>query len=238
MKHYAPVFTGILLFLPIFACGSGESAETWEGDEKWAKELIPDDGSPAVPLKVLLAEREAETPSVSQHKATWTQWFDRDNPSGTGDWELRSLQAGVCPSPTGVECRTTSNLALWQTGEVVSCSVNGLVCRNSDQPDGDCDYDYKVRYLCPDCELPTCGPGQCGTISNSCGSVNCGPCPECTNGSIRYEPTGSCCCDRTDFDNPVSREEEALYRCVGGQWRFDSFRCDGRFCDQPLLCPL
>ncbi|XP_071956624.1 cartilage intermediate layer protein 2-like [Antedon mediterranea] len=85
--------------------------------------------------------------------AQWTPWFDRDNPSGTGDWEtVGSLYSEnpnqMCQNPTGIQCQTTSGAHYTSTGEVVSCSAStGLVCRNADQPDNYC-QDYRVRFLC------------------------------------------------------------------------------------------
>ncbi len=37
----------------------------------------------------------------------WTPWFDRDNPSGTGDWEtpLSALGAAACTNPLTIEGR-------------------------------------------------------------------------------------------------------------------------------------
>jgi len=82
----------------------------------------------------------------------WTQCYDRDNPSGTGDWETRALHN---PAPCGgatpvwADCRTTGGASAWSTGEVLTCSAqDGLICRNSDQTDNYC-QDYCVRYLCP-----------------------------------------------------------------------------------------
>jgi hypothetical protein len=48
----------------------------------------------------------------------WTQWLDRDNPSGSGDWEtLRNFPpAQVCPKPVGIECQTTSGQPYQNTG--------------------------------------------------------------------------------------------------------------------------
>lgn len=48
----------------------------------------------------------------------WTRWLDRDNPSGTGDWEtLRNFPpAQVCPRPVGIECQTTSGQPYQSTG--------------------------------------------------------------------------------------------------------------------------
>ena len=81
----------------------------------------------------------------------WTGWYDRDNPSGTGDWETRADHGNVCLGDTviGIEGKTLSGTPAHQTGESLyhySAAV-GLVCRNADQSDGSC-MDYKVRYLC------------------------------------------------------------------------------------------
>jgi len=83
----------------------------------------------------------------------WTAWYDRDNSSGTGDWEEISL---ALPTPCGgntpvdVNCQTTTGIDAWLTGENLFCSASsGLVCKNSDQLDGYCNWDYKVRYRCP-----------------------------------------------------------------------------------------
>lgn len=82
---------------------------------------------------------------------TWTAWLDRDDPSGSGDWELRSDHSGVCANPVDFQARrvndgTPANL----TGEVFAhnSAINGLACRKSDQPDNTC-FDYEVRFLCP-----------------------------------------------------------------------------------------
>ena len=183
----------------------------WIGPEQGANELVPDlepnyfDEQEAQDVLGDLDpdDQEIEGPigddindlvtEADLQFASWTQWYDRDNPSGNGDYENRSLQAGVCASPSGVECRTVSGLALWQTGEVVTCSANaGLICVNANQPDGDCDYDYKVRFLCPDtCNPNTCAPFQCGNIPDGCGgTINCGACDTCL---IGYCSDGSCC---------------------------------------------
>jgi hypothetical protein len=48
----------------------------------------------------------------------WTKWFDRDNPSGLGDFEtIKDLvSSGGCAQPTMIECETTSGLSWWKTG--------------------------------------------------------------------------------------------------------------------------
>lgn len=97
----------------------------------------------------------------------WTQWFDRDEPSGTGDWEdlssLRKEYPGqICPNPVGIEARTLSGLSVAEAGEQIyrSDTTSGFICRKEDQPDNDC-YDYQVRFSCP----PTsCTKNLCWTI--------------------------------------------------------------------------
>ncbi|CAL8317945.1 unnamed protein product [Merluccius merluccius] len=48
----------------------------------------------------------------------WTEWFDGDDPSGTGDQEtlnnLREENLGkICPDPQGIEVMTTSGIISW-----------------------------------------------------------------------------------------------------------------------------
>ncbi|MCK5624556.1 hypothetical protein KAI04_01820 [Candidatus Pacearchaeota archaeon] len=82
----------------------------------------------------------------------WTDWLNRDGPTGSGDWEQLSshiAEKGICENPIEVECQTITGLDYSETGEVVSCSVTGgLVCANTNQPDGICNFDYKVRFNC------------------------------------------------------------------------------------------
>ncbi|XP_071945589.1 cartilage intermediate layer protein 2-like [Antedon mediterranea] len=84
----------------------------------------------------------------------WTRWFNRDNPSGTGDWEtVTSLYYEnpnqMCQNPVDIQCQTIGGSSYTSTGEVVSCSASvGLVCKNADQTDGYC-RDYRVRFKCP-----------------------------------------------------------------------------------------
>jgi hypothetical protein len=51
----------------------------------------------------------------------WTDWINRDGPSGIGDFETvaNDLTAGGCASPIWIECKTTTGLFCWQTGEVI-----------------------------------------------------------------------------------------------------------------------
>ncbi|XP_064613988.1 uncharacterized protein LOC135477724 [Liolophura sinensis] len=74
--------------------------------------------------------------------------FDRDRPSATGDWEVKSLEKG----------------SDWKDGEFIYWYANdgnyglvnerlelgpryGLVCQNKNQPDNRCG-DYQVRFFC------------------------------------------------------------------------------------------
>ena len=61
----------------------------------------------------------------------WTPWFNRDRPSATGDWELVSyaVALGGCARPVYVECRTTTGLDWWKTGEIITYNAHtGCVC--------------------------------------------------------------------------------------------------------------
>ncbi|KAF6717170.1 Cartilage intermediate layer protein 1, partial [Oryzias melastigma] len=85
----------------------------------------------------------------------WTQWFDRDDPTATGDWETLSdlrnqFPDKVCPNPVDVEATTLSGTPADQTGEVFFKydTTSGFVCRNEDQNGGMC-KDYRVRFSCP-----------------------------------------------------------------------------------------
>lgn len=91
----------------------------------------------------------------------WTPWLNRDNPSGTGDFEtLREfLQAGrvpqSCGTPSKIECRRRGTSQLVQSGTQVNgerftCDRKvGGYCYNSQQAPGIRCGDYEVRFLCP-----------------------------------------------------------------------------------------
>ncbi|XP_069385004.1 mucin-5AC-like [Paralichthys olivaceus] len=94
----------------------------------------------------------------------WTAWFDRDNPSGTGDWEtliaLRGENPGkICNNPLQIHVQTTSGASVASTGNVIAVSDKntGFICKNSNQTQGSC-KDYRVRFQCPldFCILPVC----------------------------------------------------------------------------------
>ncbi|KAK7882738.1 hypothetical protein WMY93_028912 [Mugilogobius chulae] len=96
----------------------------------------------------------------------WTGWFDRDDPSGTGDWETladlrRQYPGRICDRPLAIEALTTAGASVASTGNVISVydTVSGFVCENSKQSVGYCS-DYKVRFMCP---VEFCYPGGCWT---------------------------------------------------------------------------
>ncbi|XP_044233372.1 mucin-5AC-like isoform X2 [Thunnus albacares] len=100
------------------------------------------------------------------HIQCWTDWFDRDNPSGTGDWEtlynLRKENPGkICPKPVDIEARTLSGLSVTAAGDLNTQSDPsvGFICKNKDQPTKMCN-DYRVRFSC---HPPFCGGGVCWT---------------------------------------------------------------------------
>jgi len=88
----------------------------------------------------------------------WSSFYSRDLPSGTGDWELRSLIAAnaddVCENPMAAEARNKATGAT-STSEIVNFSASyGIVCTNADQPDSRCD-DYEIRFCCEPEETDT-----------------------------------------------------------------------------------
>uniref|UniRef100_A0A3B4BA77 WxxW domain-containing protein n=1 Tax=Periophthalmus magnuspinnatus TaxID=409849 RepID=A0A3B4BA77_9GOBI len=84
----------------------------------------------------------------------WTQWFDRDDPAGSGDWEtlinLHLQNPGkICTKPLQIQVKTTSGQSVSSTGNVIyNDTTTGFICRNSDQRKGLCS-DYMVRFRCP-----------------------------------------------------------------------------------------
>ncbi|XP_070578632.1 uncharacterized protein [Ptychodera flava] len=95
---------------------------------------------------------------VPECSGTWTSFYDRDNPSGTGDWEsLNSLQSEnpgeICDNPTAVYAETVTGVPAELTGEVFQSydTVNGFICVSADQTDKTC-HDYRVNFCCRDCD--------------------------------------------------------------------------------------
>ena len=78
----------------------------------------------------------------------WTDWLNRDNPSGTGDWETKVDFPNVCATPSAIECQTLDGVD-WkvanQTGYICNTQSGGI-CQNS--LTNDTCLDYKVRFCC------------------------------------------------------------------------------------------
>ncbi|XP_054910461.1 cartilage intermediate layer protein 1, partial [Poeciliopsis prolifica] len=85
----------------------------------------------------------------------WTNWYDRDDPSVTSDWEsLENLQSKnpgeICKEPVYIETITTDTLtpAVYSREKFFVCSPkNGYFCGQTDQKPSTC-RDYKVRFGC------------------------------------------------------------------------------------------
>ena len=82
----------------------------------------------------------------------WTPWLDRDNPSGTGDYEdinahVREGKLG-CSDPVNIQCRRISDgVDAAETGEILTCDTSyGFKCKLDDN-NGSCS-DYEVRFYC------------------------------------------------------------------------------------------
>uniref|UniRef100_A0A3B4BBN7 WxxW domain-containing protein n=1 Tax=Periophthalmus magnuspinnatus TaxID=409849 RepID=A0A3B4BBN7_9GOBI len=63
-----------------------------------------------------------------ESKGCWTEWFDRDNPSGKGDWEnlellLQENPGKICEYPLQIEVQTTSGNSVASTGNVITAYV-------------------------------------------------------------------------------------------------------------------
>ncbi|XP_070579227.1 uncharacterized protein [Ptychodera flava] len=89
---------------------------------------------------------------------TWTSFYDRDDPSGTGDSEdlenLRTENAGaICRNPLAVYAETLDGVSAINTLETFESydTEEGFICLNSHQGDGSC-RDYKVKFCCRDCD--------------------------------------------------------------------------------------
>uniref|UniRef100_A0A8C6SP33 WxxW domain-containing protein n=1 Tax=Neogobius melanostomus TaxID=47308 RepID=A0A8C6SP33_9GOBI len=90
-----------------------------------------------------------------QDTGCWTDWFDRDNPTGKGDFEIlielhKENPGKICNNPLQIQVLTTGGQPVSSTGEIIDTSdtEKGFICKHSDQKNGRCS-DYKVRFLCP-----------------------------------------------------------------------------------------
>jgi len=82
----------------------------------------------------------------------WTDWMDKDDPSGAGDYETGFPSVCSGAAPTNVNAQTTGGIPYQNTGEFVHADPSpnlGAWCVNSEQSDGSCNYDYRVKFYCP-----------------------------------------------------------------------------------------
>nr|XP_006008904.1 PREDICTED: uncharacterized protein LOC102355527 [Latimeria chalumnae] len=84
-----------------------------------------------------------------------TEWFNCDDPSGTGDWEtltdLREKYPGkICSTPIGIKAQTVGGVPASVTGDILHTydATSGFICLNEDQTAKQCE-DYQVRFTCP-----------------------------------------------------------------------------------------
>ncbi|XP_060756502.1 cartilage intermediate layer protein 1 isoform X2 [Neoarius graeffei] len=99
-----------------------------------------------------LSQNQAASPPKSY--VCCTQWFDRDDSNGFGDYEtlkeLRTEYPGkICAKPLAIEVQTLSGLSALSTGQSFQYydTANGFACVNRYQENKKC-LDYKVRFQC------------------------------------------------------------------------------------------
>ncbi|XP_016520668.1 cell migration-inducing and hyaluronan-binding protein [Poecilia formosa] len=87
-------------------------------------------------------------------EAEWTDWFDRDDERGSGDWEKlfdlrKAYPDQLCSDPLDIQVQTHDGIPFNQTGDVIYkiSKDYGFVCLNKDQIHGLC-HNYQVRFLC------------------------------------------------------------------------------------------
>ncbi|WAQ93448.1 EDIL3-like protein [Mya arenaria] len=95
-------------------------------------------------------------PSIAPCLTRWSRWINRDQPD-SGGVDIEKMNAHelnkFCPEGRikGIECVTVDGIASYNSGEMLSCSINnGLECLNDNNFPIACS-DYKIRYYC-DCE--------------------------------------------------------------------------------------
>jgi len=110
--------------------------------------VVSSEGLTTVHAKSLNIAPENQN-NTQNFSCVWTNWKDRDNPSGTGDWETRVDFSDVCSAPLAAQCQTTGGIDWINVNEVnIICTPeDGAICQNVYNPQG-CS-DYIVRFCCP-----------------------------------------------------------------------------------------
>ncbi|XP_034260677.1 mucin-2-like isoform X2 [Pantherophis guttatus] len=100
-------------------------------------------------------EQEQSTPQFPI-QACKTQWINRDNSTGTGDYELvyyiqRELPKALCKNRLAIEVETVRGVPAYRTGQLFAWNdpINGFACIHADQGKSGLCHDYKVRFVCP-----------------------------------------------------------------------------------------
>lgn len=85
--------------------------------------------------------------------ASWGPWWDRDDPTATGDWE-HIFPYKACENPIEVRAKivgTDSPVFFEDTNnapDILNWYAGGIACKNNEQSDGYC-ADYAVSFKCP-----------------------------------------------------------------------------------------
>ncbi|XP_053537083.1 cartilage intermediate layer protein 1-like isoform X1 [Ictalurus punctatus] len=113
---------------------------------------------------VILIATHTGAQDLEKRPVCYTQWFDRDNPNGNGDYEtMNELRAEypkkICSKPLTIQAATLTGVPAESIGQVfeVYDTVFGFSCVNSDQKNDECCLDYKVRFGCR-CPWPPIKP--------------------------------------------------------------------------------
>ncbi|XP_047425803.1 uncharacterized protein si:dkey-205h13.2 [Mugil cephalus] len=84
-----------------------------------------------------------------------TDWFDHDDPTGNGDYEVLSdllsiYPREICPQPIAIEVQTIYGEPAYNTSDhfLYYDATYGFACVNAEQKGRRC-RDYKVRFTCP-----------------------------------------------------------------------------------------
>lgn len=89
---------------------------------------------------------------VAGAQSDWTEWYNRDTPDATGDYENLDYFTSIgeaCEAPIDIECQDAATGEDYTAiGQVYSCTPDrGGICVNADQADGIC-RNYQVRFDC------------------------------------------------------------------------------------------
>ena len=87
---------------------------------------------------------EADQCEIPNSGWAWTQWFNRDDPSDTGDWELITSfsDVDICQYPRAIKAQSSGPQQYTHID-----LEKGFWCINSENEQG-CN-DYEVSYCCP-----------------------------------------------------------------------------------------